>query len=71
MHKQYRALSHICQLFTTYNFLNPLRYGIDFVRRVYLENVGLLEISYDLYPLIVITLITTPIATILFRKKLN
>lgn len=52
-------------------FLNPLRYGIDFVRRVYLENIRLLEISYDLYPLIVITLITLPIATILFRKKLN
>lgn len=51
--------------------LNPLRYAIDFVRRVYLEGTGLWQLSYDLWPLLIIAIITLPIATWLFRNKLS
>lgn len=51
--------------------LNPLRYAIDFVRRVYLEGVGLWQLSYDLWPLLIIAMVTLPIATWLFRNKLS
>lgn len=51
--------------------LNPLRYAIDFVRRVYLEGIGLWQLSYDLWPLVLIATVTLPIATWLFRNKLS
>ncbi|AZS50112.1 ABC transporter permease [Entomomonas moraniae] len=64
-------IANMPNLLQQLTLLNPLRYSIDFVRRVYLENTSLSEISYDLYPQIVIAFITLPIATVLFRKKLN
>lgn len=52
-------------------YINPLRYAIDLVRRIYLEGVTLWQVSYDLWPLLIIALVTLPIATWLFRNKLS
>ena len=50
--------------------VNPLRYAIDLVRRVYLEGVGLGTVMGDIIPLLVISAITLPLAGWLFRNRL-
>ncbi|HEX4234787.1 MAG TPA: ABC transporter permease [Caldimonas sp.] len=51
-------------------YANPLRFGIDMVRRIYLEGVGLGVVLPDFVPLVAITAITMPIAGWLFRHRL-
>lgn len=50
--------------------INPLRYAIHFVKRVYLEGVGLAAVSGDLAALVVIAACTLPLAAWLFRNRL-
>ena len=50
--------------------LNPLRHAIDFVRRVYLEGATISQLSYDLWPLLLISLVGMPVASWFFRHKL-
>ena len=52
-------------------FINPLRYAIDFSRRIYLEGAGLADISSDLWPLVVISVVTLPVAAWMFRNRLT
>ena len=49
---------------------NPLRFAIDLVQRVYLEGVGLLTVWHNLIPLLVIAVVTLPLAAWLFRNRL-
>lgn len=51
-------------------WLNPLRFGIDFVRRVYLEGVGLDVLWPDLVPMLAMAAATLPLAAWLFRNRL-
>jgi len=50
--------------------LDPLRYAVQLVQRVYLEGVGFRWILNDLWPLIAIGGITLPAAVWLFRHRL-
>ncbi len=50
--------------------VNPLRFGIDLVRRVYLEGVGLDAVIPDLIPLLLIATVTLPTAAWFFRHRL-
>lgn len=50
--------------------LNPLRYAIDLVRRVYLEGVGLDAVLDDIWPLVLMALLSLPFAAWLFRNRL-
>ena len=50
--------------------INPLRYAIEMVQRVYLEGVGLAWLFNDLWPLALIALATLPTAAWLFRHRL-
>jgi ABC-2 type transport system permease protein len=50
--------------------INPLRFAIDLVQRVYLEGVGLLTVIHDLIPLLIISGVTLPLAAWLFRHRL-
>jgi len=52
-------------------FMNPMRFGIDWVRRVYLEGAGIGTVGTDLIPLILIAAITLPTAAWLFRNRLS
>lgn len=64
-------ISNMPEFMQYITLLNPLQYAIDFVRRVYLEGGELWQMSYDLWPLLVFATVTLPIATWLFRNKLN
>ena len=50
--------------------LNPMRHGIDFVRRVYLEGVGLGTLTADLVPMLLIAVVTLTTASWLFRNRM-
>ena len=50
--------------------VNPIRFGIDLVRRVYLEGVGLPTVLPDIIPLLLIAAVTLPTAAWLFRNRL-
>jgi pyoluteorin transport system permease protein len=51
--------------------IDPLRYAVEFVRRVYLEGVGLTWVTDDLWPLALIAALTLSAATWLFRNRLS
>lgn len=52
-------------------YANPLRFGIDIVRRVYLEGAGLADVAFDFVPLMAVGAITLPLAAWLFRHRLS
>jgi ABC-2 type transport system permease protein len=54
-----------------FTLLNPLRYAIDMVHRVYLEGAALHDLVPDLWPLAVIAAITLPAASWMFRNRLT
>ena len=52
-------------------YINPLRWGIDLVRRVYLEGAGFFDIWFDFVPLLAMMAVTLPLAAWLFRNRLS
>jgi ABC-2 type transport system permease protein len=51
--------------------VNPLRYAIDIVQRVYLEGAGLRLLLPDLWPLAAIAAVTLAAAAWMFRHRLT
>ena len=51
-------------------YANPLRFGMDLVRRVYLEGAGMHEVAFDFVPMLAIAAVTLPLAAWLFRNRL-
>lgn len=62
-----RNMPELLQIVT---YVNPLRFGVDLVRRVYLEGAGLADVAFDFLPLLVVASITLPFAAWLFRHRL-
>ena len=52
-------------------YVNPLRFGMSIVRRVYLEGAGLGDVALDFVPLLLIAAVTLPLAAWLFRNRLS
>jgi ABC-2 type transport system permease protein len=52
-------------------YANPLRFGMDLVRRVYLEGAGLQDVAFDFVPMFCIAAVTLPLAAWLFRNRLT
>jgi len=50
--------------------INPARYAIHLVQRVYLEGVGLGTVVGDIVPLLIIATVTLPFSAWLFRHRL-
>ncbi len=51
-------------------WINPLRFAVDLVRRVYLEGAGLSLVAIDFLPFLVIACLTLPLAAWMFRHRL-
>lgn len=58
------------QILQTVTWINPLRFAIDMVQRIYLEGVGLAAVWHDMIPLLAIAAVTLPFAAWLFRNRL-
>lgn len=52
-------------------YANPLRFGIDLVQRIYLEDASFSQIKMNFVPMLVLAAITLPLATWLFRNRLS
>ncbi|KAA8734808.1 ABC transporter permease [Acinetobacter qingfengensis] len=52
-------------------YANPLRFGIDLVQRIYLEGATFAQVKSDFLPMIVLAIITLPLAAWLFRNRLS
>lgn len=52
-------------------YVNPLRFGMSIVRRVYLEDAGLSQVGIEFIPLLVVAAVTLPLAAWLFRNRLS
>lgn len=63
-----RNMPEVLQIAT---YANPLRFGMDIVRRVYLEGAGLIDIWRQFIPLLVLAVTTLPLAAWLFRNRLS
>jgi ABC-2 type transport system permease protein len=61
------SMHEVLQYFT---LVNPLRYAIDIVHRVYLEGAGLSRLTHDLWPLAVLAAVTLSAASWMFRHRL-
>jgi ABC-2 type transport system permease protein len=62
-----RNMPQVLQLAT---YANPLRFGMEIVRRVYLEGAGFAEVATDFLPLLGVAAVTLPLAAWLFRNRL-
>lgn len=62
-----RNMPEVLQIAT---YVNPLRFGVDLVRRVYLEGAGLGDIYHDFIPMFAVAAVTLPLAGWLFRNRL-
>jgi ABC-2 type transport system permease protein len=52
-------------------YVNPLRFGMNIVRGVYLEGAGLAQIGHDFIPLLALAAVTLPLAAWLFRNRMS
>jgi ABC-2 type transport system permease protein len=52
-------------------YVNPLRFGMEIVRRVYLEGAGFREVASNFIPLLGVAAVTLPLAAWLFRNRLT
>jgi ABC-2 type transport system permease protein len=64
-------ISNMPEVLQYLTLINPLRYAIEMVHRVYLEGAGLDRLLPDLWPLAVIALVTLSAASWLFRRRLT
>lgn len=55
----------------TVTFVNPLRFGVDLVRRVYLEGATFGDVAFNFVPLLAVAAVTLPLAAWLFRNRLS
>jgi len=63
-----RNMPEVLQIGT---YVNPLRFGMSIVRRVYLEGAGLADVGFEFIPLLVLAAVTLPLAAWLFRNRLS
>lgn len=59
------------EILQTVTYVNPLRFGVDLVRRVYLEGATFTDVAFDFVPLIAVAIVTLPLAAWLFRNRLS
>lgn len=60
-------MPEILQILT---YADPLRFAIEFVHRVYLENLSISELWGQLIPMLIIAVFTLPFAAFFFRRSL-
>ena len=64
-------ISSMPKVMQDFTLINPLRYAIDLVHRVYLEGAGLDRLLPDLWPMAIIATVTLSAAAWMFRNRLE
>ena len=63
-------IGNMPQILQTITFVNPLRYALDIIHRVYLEGATLGQLVPDLWPLAAVATVTLAAASWMFRNRL-
>ncbi|MBM9615444.1 ABC transporter permease [Desulfobulbus rhabdoformis] len=63
-------IANMPQIMQAMTYLDPMRYFLTIVRRVFLEGAGLHYFIHDLWPMSLIALVTLSMATWLFRHRM-
>ena len=63
-----RNMPKILQIAT---YANPMRFGVEAIRRIYLEGCSLSQVAYNFIPMLLVAAVTMPLAVWLFRNKLS
>ncbi len=63
-----RNMPKLLQYFT---YVNPMRFAVDAVRRIYIEGADLSAIAPDFLPMLLVAAVTMPTAAWMFRHKLS
>jgi ABC-2 type transport system permease protein len=66
----YSPVTNMPRVLQIATYANPLRFGMDLVRRVYLEGAGMHQVWFDFVPMLCIAAVTLPLAAWLFRNRL-
>lgn len=61
-------MPHLLEIAT---YINPLRFGLDLIQRVYLEGASLDQVKWNFVPMLVLAVLTLPLAAWLFRNRLS
>lgn len=64
-------IDNMPELLQLSTWANPLRFGIELVRRVYLEGAVFADVAHDFVPLLAMMAITLPLAAWMFRHRLG
>lgn len=64
-------VSNMPDILQIVTYANPLRFAMDFVRRVYLEGAPLAAVAHNLLPMAIEAAFTLPLAAWLFRHRLT
>jgi ABC-2 type transport system permease protein len=64
-------VSNMPEILQIATYANPLRFGVNLVRRVYLEGATFADVAFNFVPLLVVAAITLPLAAWLFRNRLS
>lgn len=63
-------VSNMPEILQIATYANPLRFGVNLVRRVYLEGATFADVGFNFVPLLVVAAVTLPLAAWLFRNRL-
>lgn len=64
-------ISSMPPIIQDFTLINPLRYAIDLVHRVYLQGAGLDQLWPDLWPMAIIAAVTLTAAAWMFRNRIE
>ena len=64
-------ISSMPEAFQYATLLNPVRYGVAFAQRIYLEGAGIAEVRHLLWPLAAMAVVTLGAASRLFRIRMG
>lgn len=64
-------ISNMPQAMQLITYASPLRFALEAVRRIYLEGAGMSDLLFDFVPLILISMLTLPLAAKLFNNRIG
>ena len=61
-------VANMPEAFQIITYIDPMRFALDAIRRIYAEGAGFMEIWPDFVPMLAIAAVTLPLAGWLFRR---
>lgn len=63
-------VSAMPESFQIATYVNPVRFAVESIRRIYLEGSGIADIAHNFIPMLAVSAITLPLAAWLFKNRM-